>query len=124
MASSSSALGETGDRDNLPCRRLGRALVHAIGHRFLIRKLLHDLDDKRRPFCPLTAAEMDHGKLVMGRQLSWFLMMLGAASGVALALMMVPAAVVTTGSPPLSNSLTRDALIRRVDGMSLGGNGG
>jgi hypothetical protein len=66
---------------------------------------------------------MDHGKLTTGRQLSWFLKMVGAASGVASAPTMVPAAVVMTGSP-LSSSLTQEALIWRVNGMSLGGNGG
>jgi hypothetical protein len=124
VASSSSALSETGDWDKLLCHRLGSALVHAIGHRFLIRKLLHDLDDMRRSFCPLIAVETDHGKLAMGRQLSWFLKTVGAASGVASALTMILAAVVTMGSPPPSSSLTREALIRWVDGASLGSNGG
>jgi hypothetical protein len=104
--------------------RQGRVLVRAIGYRFLIRKLLHDLDDKRRSFCPLTIVEIDHRKLAMGRQLGWFLKTVGAASGVVSALTTVPAAVVTTGSPPPSSSLTQVALIRWVDDASLGGNGG
>jgi hypothetical protein len=104
--------------------RQGRVLVHAIGYHFLIRKLLHDLDDKRRSFCPLTIVETDHRKLAMGRQLGWFLKTVGAASGVVSALTTVLAAVVTKGSPPPSSSLTRVALIRWVDDASLGGNGG
>jgi hypothetical protein len=124
VASSSSTLGETWDQDKLPCRRLGRALVHAIGHCFLIRKLLHDLDDKGRSFCPLIAVETDHGKLAMGRQLGWFLKTVGAATSVASALTMVPTAVVMMGSPPLGSNLTREALIRWVNDASLGGNGG
>jgi hypothetical protein len=69
VVSSSSALGETGDRDKLPCHRIGRALVRAIGYHSLIQKLLHDLDGKRRSFCPLAVVETGHGKLATERQL-------------------------------------------------------
>jgi hypothetical protein len=44
----------------------------------------------------------------------------GAAPGVA----PVVAAVATTGGSPPSSSLTREALIQRVDDESLGGYGG
>jgi hypothetical protein len=64
--------------------------------------------------------ETYHGKLAMGRWLSRFMETVGAAPSVALAL----AAVAMTGGPPPTSSLTRQALIRWVDGVSSGGYGG
>jgi hypothetical protein len=61
-------------------------LSHAIGHHCLNRKLLHDLDDERHPFCSLTTVETDHGKWVMERRLGWCLAIVRAAFGEALAL--------------------------------------
>jgi hypothetical protein len=66
---------------------------------------------------------MDHGKLATGKQVSWFLKTVGVASTIASAPTMVLVAVVTTGSPPPSSSLTRVALIQRFDGASLSSNG-
>jgi hypothetical protein len=63
--------------------------------------------------------EIDHGKLATGRQLGRCLVTVRAVSGGASVLVMV----LTTGSPPPSSSLTEEALIRRVDGASLEGNG-
>jgi hypothetical protein len=63
---------------------------------------------------------MKHEKLEMGRRLSRFVETTGATPGVAL----TPAVVVTMGGPPPSSSLTREALIRRIDGASSGGYGG
>jgi hypothetical protein len=91
-----------------------------MGHLKLIREHLRDLDDGRCPFCSLTAVEMDHEKLAMGRQLGRFMETAGVAPGVAPAV----AAVATTGGSPPSSSLTREALIQRVDDESLGGYGG
>jgi hypothetical protein len=45
------------------------------------RRLLHDLDDGRYPFCPLTMAEMDHGQQATERRLGWCLVMVRATSG-------------------------------------------
>jgi hypothetical protein len=39
----------------------GELLARPMLIRFPNRRLLHDLDDGRYPFGPLTAAEMDHG---------------------------------------------------------------
>jgi hypothetical protein len=50
--------------------------------------------------------------------------MRGAAFGVALALAMVSAMVVTTRGPPSSGGFTREVLIRRGDSASSGGYGG
>jgi hypothetical protein len=46
----STRTSEIGDRGKLPCCHLGRALGRIMRLRFLIRKLLHDLDDERYPF--------------------------------------------------------------------------
>jgi hypothetical protein len=55
----------------------------------------------------------------MGRQLGRFLLMTGAASGVAPA----PMTVVTTGGPPSSGGLTREVLIQRGNSTSSSGYG-
>jgi hypothetical protein len=67
--------------------------------------------------------ETDHGKLAMGRQLDRCLVMVRVVSSAALVLVTVPVMVLTMGSPPPSTSLTQEALIHRVDGASLEGNG-
>jgi hypothetical protein len=38
-----------GTGGELPCRHLGRALAPAMRLRFLIRNLVHDLDNERYP---------------------------------------------------------------------------
>jgi hypothetical protein len=68
--------------------------------------------------------EMDHEKQVMGRQLDRCLVMVMAVSGEASVPTKVPMMVLTMGSPPPSSGLTQEALIRWVNGASLGDNGG
>jgi hypothetical protein len=92
------------------------ALARAVGYRKLNREHLHDLDDDRYPFFSLMMVEMGHRKRSMGRRLGRLLKMVGAASGVVSASVVV----VTMGGPPPGSNLTREALIQRVDGVSSG----
>jgi hypothetical protein len=68
--------------------------------------------------------ETDHEKLVMGRQFGQCLVAVRVVSSEALVLATVPVMVLMMGSLLPSCSLTQEALIRRVDGVSLEGNGG
>jgi hypothetical protein len=52
-----------------------------ILHQSLKRFFLRDLGDKRNPFCSLTMAETDHGRLVMKRRLRRSSTAVGALSG-------------------------------------------
>jgi hypothetical protein len=67
--------------------------------------------------------KMGHGMRTTGRRLGRFLKMVGAAYGVALAPTVIPAVVVLSGGPPPRRSLTREALIRWVEGTRLGSYG-
>jgi hypothetical protein len=97
------------------------ALAQATGHHKLNQEHLRDLDNDMYPFFSLMVAETGHRKWLMGRRLSRFLKMAGAAYSVAPAPMAVPAVVVTMGGCPPSSNLTREALIRWVDSVSSGG---
>jgi hypothetical protein len=98
-------------REKHPCRQLGRALAHATRHRFLIRKLLHNLDDERHLFCSLTTVETDHGKLAMGRRLESSATAVVVTSGGASAPGTAPAVAVMLVGPPPSGGLAREALV-------------
>jgi hypothetical protein len=74
------------------------------------RQLLRDLDVERNLFCPLTAAEMDGGRLTTRRRLGQSSMAVGASSGGAPALGSAPAVEMMSGDPPPSNGSAREAL--------------
>jgi hypothetical protein len=97
------------------------ALAWATWHLKLNWEHQHVLGNGRDPFFPLIAVETGCGMWSMRRWLDRFLKMVGAASGVALASAAVLAAVVTMGGPPPSSSLTREALIQRVNSVTSGG---
>jgi hypothetical protein len=90
-------------------------VARATRHLKLNRERLRILGDGMDPFCPLTDVEMGRGMQSMGRWLGRIFKTVGTVSSVALA-----PVVVMTGGPPPSSSLTEEALIRCVDGMSLG----
>jgi hypothetical protein len=86
------------------------ALAHCMRLRFLIWKLLHDLDSDRYPFWPLTTVETDHGKLATERLFGRCLVTVRAVSGEASAPGTISMMVLTTGSPPPSSSLMQRGL--------------
>jgi hypothetical protein len=87
-----------------------RARTRSILHQMLNGFFLRDLDEKRNPFCILTAVETDHGKLAMARRLGSSTMAPtvtsdgASAPGMALAVV-----VVVVGAPPPSNQLAQEA---------------
>jgi hypothetical protein len=91
------------------------ALSLAMGRLTLIRGRLHILDDWRDQFCPPTTVETGRGRQSMGRQLGRFLKTMGAAFGVAPALVMVPVTVASTRG---------GGSFKRGDSASSGGYGG
>jgi hypothetical protein len=70
---------------------------------------LRDLDEKRNPFCILTAVETDHGKLAIARRLGSSTMAPMVTFEGASAPGMAPAAAVVAGAPPPSNQLAQEA---------------
>jgi hypothetical protein len=121
-ALASSLIGSAKTEESLgpPWLATRAALALAMGCLTLIRGHLHIPGDGRDQFCPLTAVETGRGRRSTGRQLSRFLKTMGAASGVALA----PVMVSSMGGPPSSGGLTRKVLIQRGDSASSGDYGG
>jgi hypothetical protein len=107
----------------LHSRRLGRAVAHATRPRFLIQKLLHDLDDERHLFCPLTVVKTNHGKPTMGRRLESSVTTVVVTFDGTSALEMAWAAAVMAGGPPPSDGLSREASALWFDGAAVKGQG-
>jgi hypothetical protein len=96
-------------------------LARATRHQFLTRKLLHDLDDERQPFCSLTVVKIDHGKPTTGMWLKSLVMTTMATFGSASAPEMAQVVAVMVGGPPPSGGSSREASTRWVIGCGKQG---
>jgi hypothetical protein len=86
-----------------------RASTRSILHQMLNGFFLRDLDEKRNPFCILTAVETDHGKLAIARRLGSSTMAPMVTFDGASAPGIAPAVAVVVGAPPPSNQLAQEA---------------
>jgi hypothetical protein len=92
---------EAGAWGNPPWPVAWVTLARATRHRFLTRKLLHDLDDERQLFCSISMVKMDHRKSETGRWLESLVTTVTFGGTSALETM--------AGGPPPSGGSSREA---------------
>jgi hypothetical protein len=101
-----------------------RARTRAILHQMLNGFFLCDPDEKRNPFCILTAMEMDHRRMATRRWLGRPSTAVRVAPGGELTREIAPTAAVWVGYLAPSGELMRGASARQIDGGGLLGGGG
>jgi hypothetical protein len=101
-----------------------RARTRAILHQMLNGFFLHDLDEKRNPFCIPTTVEMDHGRMATRRRLRRPSTAVRVAPGGESTREIAPTAAVWVGYLAPSGESMRGASARRIDGGGLLRGGG
>jgi hypothetical protein len=100
-----------------------RARTRAILHQMLNGFFPRDLDEKRNPFCILTAVEMDHRRMATRRWLGRPSTAVRVAPGGDPTRETASMAAVWVGYPSLGVESRRGALARWIDGGGLLGGG-